>query len=343
MPVSLRTNVEAERAAVNAAHSFFEQNSWVFQDVDKGNDYGKDAYVDCTENRQVLGLCIALQIKGGKKYKRAHDYVIPVDNHFETWSKSSVPIGGIVYDEELKTLFWCNISQFLATCGKNDPRSIPVSKENILSHDTLNSEFRKSFVEFHTRNHPLLQLLDPMEHTRMIAIRDCLGLGLSDARPLIALRYMLKSLDGIAIRYALHTLSCATPHPDIFFHKGNIIPGEVEKEIRKHFRWSPDEIVWMLKAIEPEEWYRGAPGESLYMLFIADPEIESKMERVIKYHCDDEWVAWRALYLCVYWAGESGQSKFSELIQATPALLHLELVGELQTLLKEFGYVTLFE
>lgn len=73
MPTSLRANAELEREAVNATRSLFEANSWVFQEVDKGNDYGKDAYVDCTENRAILGLCVALQIKGGNKYNAKKD------------------------------------------------------------------------------------------------------------------------------------------------------------------------------------------------------------------------------------------------------------------------------
>ena len=103
--MNLRKNRAKERAAVNAARSFFEANGCVFQEVDQGNDYGKDAYVDLVDGDKVSGHCIALQIKGGKKYKRANGYVIPIESHELVWRQSPLPIAGIVFDSESKTLY----------------------------------------------------------------------------------------------------------------------------------------------------------------------------------------------------------------------------------------------
>jgi Domain of unknown function (DUF4365) len=112
--MKLRVNRTAAREAVNAVRTFFESNGCVFQEVDEGNDYGKDAYVDLTMDREVTGTCVALQIKGGDSFKAKNGYRIPVDaEHREIWSESTVPIAAIVYDPSDKRLRWCNLTAAL--------------------------------------------------------------------------------------------------------------------------------------------------------------------------------------------------------------------------------------
>lgn len=60
------------QAGVIAARAFFEAERCVFQEVGLENDFGKDAYVDQTDaERHLTGLCVALQIKSGAKYRRS--------------------------------------------------------------------------------------------------------------------------------------------------------------------------------------------------------------------------------------------------------------------------------
>ena len=106
--MKLRPNRIREREAMNAARLFFEAQGCVFQEVDAANDYGKDAYLDIVEELQVTGLCVALQVKGGRSYRtRDGSYRLPVDEaHALIWARSTVPVLGIVHDERENSLHW---------------------------------------------------------------------------------------------------------------------------------------------------------------------------------------------------------------------------------------------
>jgi len=69
-----------ERRAVNAARTFFEEHDLVFQEIDLRNDIDQDAILDFARSGPNAGLSVALQIKGGRKYKRSAGHAIPVDS-----------------------------------------------------------------------------------------------------------------------------------------------------------------------------------------------------------------------------------------------------------------------
>src|SRR4051812_40491904 len=121
--MKLRPNRRLAREAVNAVRAFFEANGCVFQEVDEGNDYGKDAYVDISVGDSVTGTCVALQIKGGASFKTKTGYKIPVDaKHEKIWAESTIPIAGIVYDPTDGRMRWCNISAAVGASSDNRQR-----------------------------------------------------------------------------------------------------------------------------------------------------------------------------------------------------------------------------
>lgn len=61
-------NRVTERAGVNAARALFEAAGCLFQEVDSCNDFGKDAYVDLTEQGVITGDCIAGRLTLRQKY-----------------------------------------------------------------------------------------------------------------------------------------------------------------------------------------------------------------------------------------------------------------------------------
>src|SRR5690242_8305268 len=105
--MKLRANRTTERAGVNAAQTFFEAENWIFQPIDLGNDYGRDAIVDACEGETVTGLSAALQIKSGASFRRASGYAIPIEGHERVWRESPLPVMGIVHDPDAKQLYWC--------------------------------------------------------------------------------------------------------------------------------------------------------------------------------------------------------------------------------------------
>jgi len=346
--VQLRKNRKSERAAVNAARALFEAGGCVFQEVDQGNDYGKDAYVDLVEGEQVTGHCIAVQIKGGEKYRRQHGYVILVDDHEEVWRQSPLPVVGIVFDEKSNALFWCDITSFLDAHVGEGVTTVPVSSENRLDSVTLESKFKPAFREVAKSRSvglAVLNLASPNPRQRTIALMDCLVSGRSDPRAFTLLRHLLATLDCKEFRRAVWILSHAGDHPNIFWTKDNTVPHHVEVEIRKSYRWTHAEIVRLLTDVTFEEWHRGNLGECVYVLLLEDPQIKAKMERVAieAVRNGDEEVAWAAFYLTLYWSKRKAREKVRQLTTDEPAFNNLEMMDELRMLLEKYSYVTLFE
>lgn len=346
--MKLRPNRTIERRAVNAARAFFEENSCVFQEVDVANDYGKDAYVDLSEEGRVTGLCAALQIKGGASYRDSkRDYRIPLDEeHAKIWLESTLPIFGIVHDPDDGGLRWCNISSFLHGEQGPLPKAIPISGANLLTPKSLAGAFRSSLesTRFSFTNSPILQAQSLDEDISHSAIFDCFALGRSDPRVLITLRYLVRALAPPARRLTIDILSHATPHPDILWHSGNWIPEDVKKVVRSHMRWDNAEIMSLLEVVSSEEFERGSLGESLYMLFVEDPDITNKMRSTaaaaLTSHEDKR--ATIALYLVLHWTGERAPETLRDFLCEFPEAKRLPTLPQLQEVLRDHGYVTIF-
>lgn len=127
----IRPNRRIERAGVNALRALLEDHDQLVQEIDGGNDHGEDLYVSFTRNRRRTGHIVAIQVKSGKKYRRAHGYAIPVDDHFQDWRQSKVPVLGVVYDSESESLYWVNLTKFLGSCNTS-PGWVEVPLKNIL-------------------------------------------------------------------------------------------------------------------------------------------------------------------------------------------------------------------
>ncbi|GAA2458963.1 hypothetical protein GCM10010191_93810 [Actinomadura vinacea] len=128
---TIRPNRRVERAGVNALRALLEDHDQIVQEIDGGNDHGEDLYVSFTRSRRRTGHIVAIQVKAGKKYKRANGYAIPIEDHFEDWKQSRVPVLGVVYDPEMDSLYWVNLTKYLRACD-DSPGWVPVPSKNIL-------------------------------------------------------------------------------------------------------------------------------------------------------------------------------------------------------------------
>ncbi|MFD4394472.1 DUF4365 domain-containing protein [Kitasatospora sp. NPDC058478] len=132
---------KTERAGVNEFRSLMESAGHIVQEIDGGNDYGEDCYLSFTEHGRRTGDIVAVQVKSGLKYRRAVGYGIPCRDHIEDWSLSRIPVIGVVYDPEIRKLFWVNLTEYLLseiTKGKR-PRSVPLSETSILDRSTISA------------------------------------------------------------------------------------------------------------------------------------------------------------------------------------------------------------
>ncbi|MFI8499654.1 DUF4365 domain-containing protein [Streptomyces sp. NPDC085524] len=133
---TVRSSRRIERAGVNALRALLEEHDHIVQEIDGGNDHGEDMIVNFTRGGKRTGCWIAIQVKSGKKYKRANGYAIPVEDHFDDWRQSRIPIVGVVYDMKKKELFWVNLTERLRST-KESPGWVQVANAAQLNGDTV--------------------------------------------------------------------------------------------------------------------------------------------------------------------------------------------------------------
>jgi hypothetical protein len=189
----------------------------------------------------------------------------------------------------------------------------------------------------------VLQLASARRRHQGEALEDCFVYGRTDPRVFGLIRKLLFGFKGSVFRLALTILAHATPHPDIPWSENNWVPETMKDALRQHFRWRVGEIITLLTRVDWTEWERGGMGQNVHMLLRQDPKIEAKAERAAyrAMQTGNEEAAWGALYLSVAWAGEDGKQKYESMLAREPRFRGLQLAGELEWMLGEFGFATL--
>jgi hypothetical protein len=193
-------------------------------------------------------------------------------------------------------------------------------------------------------------------------------MGRRDPRYLRLIRYMLPSIDDQeSFATAIHVLAHATSHPDIFWMEENIVLRDVGREIRKSFRWAPNEIAMLLARLpdEQEWWGRGTVGQSLYHILTSDHSLEWSMDRLMteSYRTDEltwlscwvkgppfgpswvrtdrEAIVMPSLLLSLYMADDQ-QARFNGILERLPAVKHISGFFDLAGIISEFGEIDIF-
>ena len=356
-----------ERRAVNASQAFFEENGLIFQEVDLRNDIGKDAILDLSRSGDDAGLCVALQIKGGKKYKRGSGHSIPVSPRLRNiWRNSSIPIFVIVRDVLDGQLYWGDLTRMADTLPERS-RTVALTPDKRLTPDGLDRFLEAARLACSVRrSDPLLNLTSRNPNLIQSALFDCLAAGRHDPRYLKLVRLAISAIDDQHSAWnAIHLLAHATSHPDIFWHKGNYIPEDIAKEIRTSYRWSPNEIAMLLARTPEGGWGRGTIEQSLYMILVADPSLDWSLERLILEAFRTDELTWRgcwvkgppfgpkwvrtereavifsALALILYRASDP-QELLDEVIERIPPIQNIGMFAEIAEIVAEFNYLDIF-
>lgn len=365
---------KTERAAVNAARAFLEDHECVVQEVDTGSDYGKDLLVDLTEDLEITGESVAIQVKGGSSFFRAGKWGIPAKTaDLRLWLESSTPIFGFIHDPATGELHWMNLSayvreemiahrEFRQIGRKEAQRSgtlaghfVPFPENQILT-DVTWELFRESARGYLTRfgGQSLLGLLDDNPQKQESAVADCFALGRGDARALLMVRQLVERLSGPAMRTAANVLSHCVSHPDIFWHEGNWIPQHIRETVSGSFSWTPHEIFHMAREInatdEPFEWERGTAGQCLFLILLKDIDLTSKLPDAVRIACaaDEIQVAVIMLHLYQYQRATDSATdadlveELSQIRAENPKLMDDFLMHELIASIVDHGWIDIF-
>lgn len=290
------------RRAVNNSRTFFEDNDLIFQEIDLWNDIGKDAVLDLARSGDDAGLTVALQIKGGRKYKKKNGHSIPIDDRLrKIWRNSSIPIFVIVLDPDDMELYWGNLT-LMAKMAPGGVGTIPVLPDTRLTPDGL-----KNFLEIARREcsarrrDPLLDLTSADSSLLQSALFDCLALGRHDPRYLTLVRRYLPFIEDQKSFYmAISLLAHATAHPNILWHPGNYIPEAVANEICRSFRWTPSDIAMLLSRLclpEAGMWSYGSIGHTLYMLLREDKSLRWSIDQLLTEAFREQDLTWRSCWV----------------------------------------------
>jgi len=288
--------------AVNVSRSFFEENDLIFQEIDLRNDIGKDAVLDLARSGDDAGLTVALQIKGGRKYKRKDGHSIPIDDRLRNiWRNSSIPIFVIVFDPDDEELYWGNLA-VMAKMTPGGVRTIPVLPDTRLTPDGLDNFLEIARLECSARrSDPLLDLISADSSLLQSALFDCLALGRHDPRYLTLVRRHLPFIEDQRSFYmAISLLAHATSHPNILWHPGNYISEAVAEEICKSFRWTPSDIAMLLARLRLPEagmWSNGTIGQTLYMLLREDKSLRWSIDQLLTEAFREQDLTWRSCWV----------------------------------------------
>jgi hypothetical protein len=347
-PVRITDEQVTSEDGVNATRTFFMHNRCRFQEIDARNDFGKDAYVDIATNGIVSYLCVALQIKAGRSYCMASgDYFIPIASHAESWRLSTIPVFGIVYDPDDTLLRWVDITGYLRAHPRQDGGNIPVSRNSVLTVASLASEFADALVPYAGQFGNIALNLLLARDLQMDALYDAWALGRFDAKYLLIVRRLIMDLQPETLRRAIFFLSHAGSHPNILYNtdklKGNWIPPEIEEQLLPSFRWSPEEIARMLRAVDYHDWGYHTLGECLDVLFYEDSNIVAKLHIAISLLLKESEKdnAVRAATLALSHAKDK-RKELALLKQEHPALTNEEWFRDVSAAVEESGQFSVY-
>ena len=142
MPKLKRTSITAKKG-INFLKEIVEDNGSIFHKIEQENDFGIDCIIEFFKDEEPINISIAFQIKSGSSYinKKNRTAHIPVENHYEYWSKYSLPVYGLVYNVEKKEAYWINIKQYLKFNPTHKNIAFSINRSNTLLEENYQDLF----------------------------------------------------------------------------------------------------------------------------------------------------------------------------------------------------------
>jgi hypothetical protein len=340
-----------EREGINFTRTVVEQNNCIFHEIHKENDFGNDAFFELVENENVRGICLAAQIKSGESYCSGTICRIPADReHFEYWSKHSLPVIGIVYDPREKCAYWINITNYLRSNNaliERGPYTISFEKTEINKLDI--DGFQTFFLPFFL-NKPVLLAYDRSLAFAQSDSFDKHSLGIRSL--LYGYRNQEQTWDDLIRIFRerdqeqtsgmlIYILAHIPGHPDIFWHSGNIIDENLRKLIKeKMSSFSRKDIEKLLDFVGEEGFGRGTIGQSVDAIISIVNDSPVTLTEIIKDESVDSETRQFALVLYSYYEGEGALDLLDNVIGHCKELE--EMAREVRESIRKYGFVYLY-
>lgn len=305
------TGISSE--AVHYVGSVVAKGNCIFQKIDEGNDQGHDAYIEFISDEEATSLFSWVQIKSGTSHRRKGGYAIPADKeHFEYWKHSPAPVVGIVYDPDLQSGVWINISEYLRTnpdIAENGPYSIRIPADNEFSARTFDT-FKEQLLSYNYSSgwhfgQSLEFLSDTANQERcVIGMSSLFAYHRNRRATWFYLIHCFPSTDGFAVVRLTQLLSHLPGHPHIFWHSGNIIKKEIEEYGKELLagRFGREEVLKLISLVDPHGFSVGSIGYTVSTLVFMVHDAQSVLKDIAFDDCIPEEQRGHAMFLLMHYA-----------------------------------------
>jgi hypothetical protein len=349
-PKKLRSTA-TERAGIHYVSGVVERANCIFQEIERRNDFGNDAIVELVEGEDVRGICVAAQIKSGQSYNTPSECIIPADrDHFEYWSKHSLPVVGIVHDPKENQAYWVGITGILKSDlmrVRNGPFTIRFTKSelNRFDDDGFTTFFLPRFLRkpiLLPRDRALRFVEAGTAEMRNIGLRALLD-GHRDrveTWDVLIAAFQSSERDDLS-PFLVYALSLIPGHGDIFWHPGNIIDEGLRKRLRERLaQFGRAEVAKLLSQVGEEGFQRGSVGQGVDAIVSLVPASGRILASIVNDGREDSDVRANALVLWAYYSPEDAAVALERLADLGGNLSKLA-VG-LREQITTYGFVYLY-
>lgn len=337
------------RAGLNYVRSVVEEANCVFIEIHAENDFGNDAIVELVDGETARGRMLGLQIKSGKSYRLKNGYVIPASRaQVNYWRAHTLPVVGVVYDPELKTAHWIDITRYV------DKRWFDEADSNRLRVHTAEycrfdvAGFRDFFLPIflskpvildYERSVSLSRSFEPTEHRIGVASLIYGHRARRDAWDLLLGLFRDREVHALD-SFVVYALALAPGHPDIFWGPYNRLDPEVRAYVKGCLARADAAFVMKLLAFVDQRGFgRGTIGQNVEAVIHC---VDGKIEMLANFIADGDLdldVRLAALWLFAYYQQGASIPTLLALARGRGALAKEASI--LSDILRHDGYVAL--
>jgi hypothetical protein len=260
-------------------------------------DVGIDGHIEfLNASREPTGQLVFVQCKAGLSYiSPTGAYLLRADQaHFETWSRYSVPVIGIIYNPKARDARWVDLTAHLRehpSCVSSGPFSVEARSDHVFSEDLFGR--LSDHLERYSNGTPARDLVDRYllgsdDATREEALTRLFAQERWTPNCCFVVHAALMTETSVPIiRLLVYMQSFYGSHPDRFYTVNNTMPSSVREHLESIRRiWTSSleeqQIVRILAGIEPDgSLERGSFGQTVMLLLSEARNVGRKLERIV--------------------------------------------------------------
>lgn len=283
-----KTNVTSKNG-INYIRTIVEATSCLFHKIEQENDLGIDCIIEFTKDEKPMHKSIAGQIKSGDSYYDSinNQCKIPIDSHYEYWTKYPLPVYGFVVVPQLEKAYFVNIKSYL----ENNKEATTIKYDCTRANTIDFKSFEEIFIPSILGNIPTINLKEAISFFKSSKLQESL-LG---AKVLFRkyknerqtwdefLDYLENSPSEDFNLNVIYFLAHIPWHPDIYHYGEQQNPEIRDYAKEKIEKLNKTTVLKLINLIDLDEGIvRGSIGQSVEAILSAVNDIENYLIEFIK-------------------------------------------------------------